>query len=107
MNPLVAFKTSYRALRKNKVRSILTTIGIIIGVAAVITMVAITQGAKNLIEEQLISLGGNSLIVIPGRRAGSGVTLESENSTLTAEDAEAVRKLNVVTHVSPLLDTTA
>jgi putative ABC transport system permease protein len=106
MNPLVAFRVSYRALRKNKIRSILTTLGIIIGVAAVITMIALTQGAKQLIEEQLISLGGNSLIINPGKRAGSGVTQSSGINTLTAEDAEAIRKLSSVTHVSPILDTT-
>lgn len=106
MNPWVAFRVSYRALRKNKVRSILTTLGIIIGVAAVITMIAITQGAKQLIEEQLISLGGNSLIINPGKRAGSGVTQNSQTDALTAEDGEAIRKLSSVTHVSPILDTT-
>ncbi len=106
MNPMAALRVSYRALRKNKVRSMLTTLGIIIGVAAVITMVAVTQGAKRLIEEQLISLGGNSLIIGPGTRAASGVTGGSASSTLTPGDAEAIGKLSVVTHVSPILDTT-
>jgi len=106
MNPWAAFRVSSRALRKNKIRSMLTTLGIIIGVAAVITMVAITQGAKKLIEEQLISLGGNSLIINPGRRAGSGATGGSGGITLTAEDAAAIRKLGMVNYVSPILDTT-
>lgn len=107
MNPLVAFRVAYRALKKNKIRSILTTIGIIIGVAAVITMVALTQGAKELIEQQLVSLGGNSLIVNSGRRAGTGAILQSGNvKPLTAADAEAIKKLNVVTYVSPTIDTT-
>lgn len=106
MNPWVAFRVSYRALQKNKIRSILTTLGIIIGVAAVITMVAITQGAKRLIEEQLVSLGGNSLIINPGRRAGSGVTGGSSGITLTAEDAAAIKKLGMVNYASPTLDTT-
>jgi ABC-type antimicrobial peptide transport system, permease component len=103
MNPLVAFRVSYRALKKNKVRSILTTLGIIIGVAAVITMVTLTQGAKRLIEEQLVSLGGNSLIINSGMRAGSGVTAESSGvKPLTAEDAEAIRELGLVTYVSAI-----
>jgi putative ABC transport system permease protein len=106
MNPMAALRVSYRALRKNKVRSMLTTLGIIIGVAAVITMVAVTQGAKRLIEEQLISLGGNSLIIGPGTRAASGVTGGPATSTLTPGDAEAIGKLGAVTHVSPILDTT-
>ncbi|HWP91264.1 MAG TPA: ABC transporter permease [Thermodesulfobacteriota bacterium] len=105
MNPMAALRVSYRALRKNQVRSMLTTLGIIIGVAAVITMVAVTQGAKKLIEEQLISLGGNSLIIGSGMRAGSGATERSAVDTLTAEDAEAIGKLSMVTHVSPILDT--
>jgi len=105
MNPIAALRVSYRALRKNKVRSMLTTLGIIIGVAAVITMVAVTQGAKRLIEEQLISLGGNSLIIGSGMRAGSGATGGSASSTLSASDAEAIGKLSMVTRVSPILDT--
>ena len=107
MNPLVAFRVSYRALRRNKVRSILTTLGIIIGVAAVITMVSLTQGAKRIIQEQLTSLGGNSLIINPGSRSRSGVSKGlGKTNNLPSEDAEAIRKLSTVTHVSPILDTT-
>lgn len=107
MNPWLAFRVSYRALRKNKVRSILTTLGIIIGVAAVITMVALTQGAKETIKEQITSLGGNSLIVNAGSRTRSGVKegLGSAN-TLTSQDAEAIEKLGIVTYISPLMKTT-
>ena len=107
MNPLVAFRVSYRALRRNKVRSILTTLGIIIGVAAVITMVSLTQGAKRIIQEQLTSLGGNSLIINPGSRSRSGVSKGlGKTNSLPSEDAEAIRKLSTVTHVSPILNTT-
>lgn len=107
MTPLVALRVSYRALRRNKVRSILTTLGIIIGVAAVITMVSLTQGAKRIIQEQLTSLGGNSLIINPGSRSRSGVGKGlGKTTTLPSEDAEAIRKLSIVTHVSPILDTT-
>jgi putative ABC transport system permease protein len=105
MNIWVGIRISYRALKKNRVRSILTTLGIIIGIAAVITMVAITQGAKELIEQQLTNLGGKSLIINPGKRTGSGVT-STETIKLTEGDAEAIKKLNTVTHVSPILDTT-
>ncbi|MGQ0793567.1 MAG: ABC transporter permease [Deltaproteobacteria bacterium] len=102
-----ALKVSYGALKKNKIRSALTTLGIIIGVAAVIALVSLTQGAKNLIEEQLTSLGGKSLIVNSGRRAGSGVTASGGGSqTLTAADADAIRGLSFVTRVSPIVDTT-
>jgi putative ABC transport system permease protein len=107
MNPWVAFRISYRALKRNKIRSILTTLGIIIGVAAVITMVALTQGAKKTIENQLTSLGGRTLIINSGKRTGSGIIGSDSKDTLTAEDAEAIRKLSVVTYVSPILDMTA
>ncbi len=67
MNPLSAFKVAYRAIESNKIRSILTTLGIIIGVAAVISLVAVTQGAEKMIEDQLASLGGSSFIVKTGK----------------------------------------
>ena len=104
MDPIVAFKISFRAIQTNKVRSILTTLGIIIGVAAVITLVALTQGAKTMIEDQLTNLGGNSLIVNPGKTARSGTVDQSTKTPLTSDDAEAIRKLNTVTHVSPIID---
>jgi putative ABC transport system permease protein len=107
MNPWVALKVSYKTLGKNKVRSILTTLGIIIGVASVITMIALTQGAKETIEEQITSLGGNSLVINAGSKTLSGVTRGSEIvQTMTAEDAEAIKQLPIVTYVSPTLKTT-
>ena len=76
MNPLLSIDISYRAIRSNKVRSFLTTLGIIIGVAAVISPVSITGGAKNMIEGQLASLGANSLVVNSGKRTKSGKTVK-------------------------------
>lgn len=106
MNILSAFTVSLRALRSNKIRSILTALGIIIGVAAVITMVSLTNGAKKIIEDQLISLGGNSLIINSGRRAPSGVFMTTGAApTLTAADADAIKGLSIVTHVAPIIDT--
>ncbi|MBI4228403.1 MAG: ABC transporter permease [Deltaproteobacteria bacterium] len=106
MNLWVASKIAYKALRSYKVRSILTTIGIIIGVAAVITMMALTQGAKLMIEEKLTSLGGNSLIVNAGKRARSGTTLNvNKEKPLMASDANAIRGLRIVRHVSEIIDT--
>jgi len=101
MNPLSAFKVAYRAIESNKVRSILTTLGIIIGVAAVICLVAVTQGAEKMIEDQLTSLGGNSFIVKTGKR---GVGSQDKAYILTPKDAEAIRELEIVTHVSPIID---
>jgi putative ABC transport system permease protein len=107
MNLWAAFKVSYKTLKKNKIRSILTTLGIIIGVAAVITMISLTQGAKETIEEQITSLGGNSVVVNSGSLTRSGVSKGSGSvETLTAEDAEAIRQLQIVSYVSPILKTT-
>ena len=101
MNFLAALKVSSRAIKSNKVRSILTTLGIIIGVAAVISLVSLTQGANKMIEEQLTSLGGKSLFVNPGKR---GVGVQENAIDLTSEDAEAIRELDIVKYVSPMID---
>ena len=103
MNPLSAFKVAYRAIASNKVRSILTTLGIIIGVAAVISLVAVTQGAEKMIEDQLTSLGGSSFLVKTGKR-GVGSGSQQKVYILTPEDADAIEELDMVTHVSPLID---
>jgi putative ABC transport system permease protein len=108
MNMLSTLKVSYDAVASNKLRSVLTTLGIIIGVAAVITLVALTQGAKTIIEEQLTNLGGNSLIVNYGKRAGTGIVTKSNiKNPLTAADADAIRNLSIVTFASPIIDTAA
>ncbi|MGB7291491.1 MAG: ABC transporter permease [Thermodesulfobacteriota bacterium] len=106
MNLWVASKIAYRALRSYGVRSILTALGIIIGVAAVIAMMALTQGAKLMIEENLAGLGGNSLIVNAGKRARSGTTLNlNEEKPLMPGDADAIRSLSIVKHLSEIIDT--
>jgi putative ABC transport system permease protein len=108
MNFLSALKVSYDAVTSNKLRSVLTTLGIIIGVAAVITLVALTQGAKTIIEEQLTNLGGNSLIVNYGKRAGTGIVTRSNiKNPLSAADADAIRHLSIVRFASPIIDTAA
>ena len=108
MNPLLLVDISYRAIKSNKVRSFLTTLGIIIGVAAVISLVSITGGAKNMIEGQLASLGSNSLIVRSGKITKSGKPLLTGNvKPLTNNDVEAIGGLEVVKYVSPIANTTA
>ncbi|HCX02050.1 MAG TPA: multidrug ABC transporter substrate-binding protein, partial [Syntrophaceae bacterium] len=66
-----------RALRVNKMRSALTMLGIIIGVAAVITMLAVGRGASNKISEQIATVGSNLIIVLPGSTTASGIRLGS------------------------------
>ncbi|MEO8195067.1 MAG: ABC transporter permease [Gemmatimonadales bacterium] len=77
------------ALRANKMRSFLTMLGIVIGVAAVIAMVAIGKGAQNSISERIAGLGTTLLTVRPGARRGFGVATEN-NEKLTVEDADAL-----------------
>ena len=85
------FVISLRALRRNIMRSALTALGIIIGVAAVIAMVSIGNGAKNQIESQIASLGQNVIIIFPGSRTSGGARSGwGSSSSLTPEDATAL-----------------
>ena len=80
-----------RAIRRNKLRAALTMLGIFIGVAAVITMVAVGDGAKSSVEAQINSLGTNLLVVLPGATTANGVRAGfGSNSTLTIGDARAI-----------------
>jgi putative ABC transport system permease protein len=82
---------SFRALRRNKLRSMLTALGIIIGVAAVIAMVSIGNGAKAQVEAQVASLGQNVITVFPGSMTSGAVRGGwGSRSTLTPEDADAI-----------------
>ena len=82
-----------RAIRRNKLRAALTMLGIFIGVAAVITMVAVGDGARSSVEAQINSLGTNLLIVLPGATTANGVRAGlGSNSTLTVGDAEAIAR---------------
>src|SRR6185369_4798564 len=85
--------TALRALRRNKLRSALTMLGIIIGVAAVVTMVSIGRGADAAVQQQIRSLGNNLLMVVPGATTANGVRSGwGAVSTLTVADAAAIRK---------------
>src|SRR5271154_3585308 len=82
-----------RAIKRNKLRAALTMLGIFIGVAAVITMVAVGDGAKASVEAQINSLGTNLLIVLPGATTANGVRAGlGSNSTLTIGDADAIAR---------------
>jgi len=84
-------KISIRALWVNKMRSSLTMLGIIIGVGAVIAMLAVGTGASQKISQQIASIGSNLIIVIPGSTTQGGIRLGAgSQSTLTREDAEAI-----------------
>jgi putative ABC transport system permease protein len=82
-----------RALRVNKMRSALTTLGIIIGVGAVITMLAVGTGASKRIEEQMASMGSNLLMVDPGSQTSGGIRMGGgSQQTLTLDDSDAIEK---------------
>ena len=105
MQWLMTFRIALRALARNKLRAFLTMLGIIIGVGAVIAMVAIGEGAKSTIRAQIAGLGTNVLIVLPGSNSQGGVRLGTGNvNTLLDSDARAiVRELRSVSFASPVL----
>jgi putative ABC transport system permease protein len=91
VNSLSALKSALRALAANALRSVLTMLGIIIGVAAVITMIAVGQGATDRVQEQMKGLGSNIMLVMPGGVSQAGVRLGAQTrQRLTEEDATAI-----------------
>ena len=108
MSPLAAIYTALTALRVNALRSFLAMLGVIIGVAAVITTVSISQGAKRAIEDQIASLGANALMIRPGssvrggRRGGFG-----SGTPFSDEDVEALRGLDILAGASGNVSTQA
>ena len=102
---IMTLRIALRALGRNKLRAFLTMLGIIIGVGAVIAMVAIGEGARVTIRSQIASLGTNVLIVLPGTTAQGGVRTGSGGvNTLVDGDAKAMmRELPAVASASPAL----
>jgi putative ABC transport system permease protein len=101
----MTLRIALRALARNKLRAFLTMLGIIIGVGAVIAMVAIGEGAKSTIRAQIAALGTNVLIVLPGSNVQGGVRAGFGNvNTLLDSDGKAMaRELPSVAFVSPVL----
>src|SRR5476649_1225613 len=101
-NFISSFIMAFESLSTNKVRAALTMLGIIIGVAAVITMTAIGQGAKKAVTDQIATLGTNLLTIFPGATFTGGVSSGTGGSNrLTEVDAEAIKKLATVSAVAP------
>ncbi len=105
MNRWTIIRLALRALSRNRVRSLLTALGIIIGIAAVIAVVAVGQGAAAMMKEQIGSMGRNLLMVFPGSlRTGGFHGGAGTQQTLTAEDGEALQRESVyVVAQSPLV----
>lgn len=95
-------KIALKALNNNKLRCFLTMLGIIIGVASVITMLAIGQGSKNSIREQISEMGSNMIMIHPGSMQRGGIRQSADDmQTLKVEDYEAMRSIPGVAAVSP------
>ncbi len=109
MNILRTSKVAIRALGRNKMRSFLTALGIIIGVGAVISMVSIGEGAKRGVQDRFNSMGTNLLFVSPGSRSRGGIHSGFGGfNTLKPEDAEAIeQQCNAVKYTSPSVSTRA
>ena len=105
MNGAVIFRLSLRALRRNKGRSLLTALGIIIGIAAVIAVVSVGEGASVMMRQQIESMGKNLVMIFPGSQKSGGFHGGAgTQQTLTAEDGEALlRECRQVETISPMV----
>src|SRR5580700_6276666 len=107
MNIINLVRIALKALQRNKLRAFLTMLGIIIGVAAVIAMVAIGQGSKKSIQDQLSSMGSNMITIRPNSNVAAGVRLDATSvQTLTIADVKAIEnKAQYISGVSPAVST--
>ena len=105
MNYTNLFKIALRAIMANKMRSFLTALGIIIGVASVITMLAIGQGSKRSIQANIAEMGSNMIMIHPGADMRGGVRQDpSAMQTLKLTDYESLRdECNYIKGISPVV----
>ena len=110
MNIGMIFKVAILAILRNKTRSLLTCIGIIVGIAAVIAVLAIGKGAQSAMVKEISSMGNNLMMVFPDRnRKGAVRTGMGSGQTMTADDAEAIKRElgHLVSSVSPAINVNA
>ncbi len=109
MNGWTTLRLALSSLRRNRVRTGLTMLGIVIGIASVIAMVGIGQGASTMIQEQIGSMGRNLLMVLPGAASSGGFSWGAGSATtLTPEDGVAlVREISTIRAVTPVVRTRA
>jgi putative ABC transport system permease protein len=106
MSLFMTFRIAFKALARNKLRTALTMLGMIIGVAAVIAMVALGTGAKAMIEAQVMTAGTNLITITPGfSMTGGSKGGGGSNVRLVEEDARAIRELPQVAYVSEIANT--
>src|ERR1051326_1043749 len=99
---LMIIKSALRSLAANKLRSVLAMLGIIIGVGAVISMMALGAGAQKGVMDRFSAMGTNLLVIRPGQR-GTGGVMSGTQQNLTLEDADAILKTNNVHAVAPVV----
>ncbi|AKF92597.1 ABC transporter permease [Brevibacillus laterosporus] len=107
MNYWEAMRVSLRSVTANKLRSLLTMLGIMIGVSAVIAMVAIGEGAKASVANQINGLGSNLLIISAGQARQGGISLGAGSLSLSLEDAAALQQKDSIADVAPAVSTRA
>src|SRR4029079_17971199 len=106
MSVLMVFRVAFKALGRNKMRTALTMLGMIIGVSAVITMVALGTGAQSSIETQIQAAGTNMIMVSDGNFQQCGVRQgQCNDSTLAPDDAMAIRDVPGVQYIAPGVNT--
>ena len=105
MNYTNLFKIALRAIAANKTRSFLTALGIIIGIASVITMLAVGQGTKQSIQANIAEMGSNMIMISPGADMRGGVRQEASSmETLKMSDYEAIKdECQYIKAISPMV----
>jgi len=98
--------SAYKELRRNRIRSLLTCMGIAIGIASIIAAVSLSNSAKKQVEQQLLSMGGKSLIIKKGSRTKSGISSRKKTIEFTEKDIESIRKLDTIEFVTVITDIT-
>jgi putative ABC transport system permease protein len=107
MNLFAIIGEALRALRLNRLRTALTMLGMIIGVAAVVLMLSIGQGAQTKINQSIATMGSNLFLVVPGATSSGGLSFGSGSiKTLTISDAQAISELPAVSATGPVISGT-
>ena len=107
MKLIVLLRMAMQSIVKNKMRTFLTMLGIVIGVAAVIVMVAIGAGARSQIESQIATLGTNLIVITPGSSQAGGSNQGAQSfNRLTIDDVDKIRReATLLAGVSPVINT--
>ncbi len=104
MSPLTLIRIAFKALFRNRMRTALSILGIVIGVAAVITMVAMGEGSKQSIREKMTAMGTNAIIIMPNQQRRGGVQIDGGGAKLEEADLYALKEnVPYINAVSPMI----